>query len=151
MSNNGAKPQFKSFLGTGWSFPPAFGPNGIVLAVDEEDIQQSLKILFTTHPGERFFHPKYGVDLRALLFEPLTTTMTTLVQDNIRTAVLLYEPRIRILSLKLDTSTQFEGFLAIDLAYEIRATNSRYNLVYPFSVSDANEVRTYFGSGRGVS
>ena len=33
------------------------------------------------------------------------------------------------------------GTLVISLAYEVRATNSRFNLVFPFYESDASEVR----------
>ena len=38
----------KSFLGTGWSFPPTFLKESanIALVSDEEDIKQSLKIYF---------------------------------------------------------------------------------------------------------
>ena len=51
-----------------------------------------------------------------------------------------------VLSLDLDTSLQNEGRVVLTLAYRIRATNSRFNLVYPFVLSDASEVRTLYGS-----
>ena len=42
------------FLGRGWSFPPRFTPGGAAVAMvsDEEDIQQSLGLLFATRRGE---------------------------------------------------------------------------------------------------
>ena len=44
----------KSFLGTGWGFPPQFSPHNksIILVTEDQDIQQSLRILFSTSPGE---------------------------------------------------------------------------------------------------
>ena len=52
----------KSFLGTGWSFPPEFNPYGSVKKVsDEEDIRESLVILLSTSPGERIMQPTYAV------------------------------------------------------------------------------------------
>ena len=134
-----------SFLGTGWSFPPEFVQGSqtgeVLMTSDEDDIRASLKILLGTVPGERFFNPKYGLDLHETLFEPMSTTMTTLLKERVHHAILIYEPRINLLVLDLDTSAQYEGRVSIIIDYEIRATNSRYNLVYPFYMTDGSEVR----------
>lgn len=130
-----------SFLGTGWSFPPSFNAGGVVMTADEADIQASLQILFGTTPGERFLVPKYGLDMHELMFEPMSTTMRTLLTDRVRTAILIYEPRIKLLNLQIDNPDPGEGTLQILLEYEVRATNSRFNLVFPFYRTDSNEVR----------
>ena len=46
----------KSFLGRGWSFPPDFQNDKRTTRMSEyeEDIRQSLIILFSTRVGERF-------------------------------------------------------------------------------------------------
>ena len=108
---------------------------------DEVDINASLQILLGTTVGERFLQPKYGLNLRGLIFEPMSTTMLTALKDEAKLAILIYEPRINLLSIDLDTSTQLEGRISLVIEYEIRATNSRYNLVFPFYTSDSNEVR----------
>ena len=144
MDQNASNQAFTSFLGTGWSFPPEFSleTGEVLMTSDEEDIQASLKILLGTAFGERFLNPRYGLDMHELLFEPMSTTATAFLKDQINTAILIDEPRIDLLSLEIDTSAQFEGRVAIILEYEIRTTNSRFNLVYPFSTSDASEVRS---------
>ena len=135
---------YTSFLGTGWSFPPEFSMTSgeVLMTSDEEDIHASLKILFGTALGERFLNPKYGLDMHDMLFEPMSTTMKTLFKDRIRTSILIYEPRISLLSLDIDTSAQYEGRITLRLEYEVRSTNSRYNLVYPFNITDGNEIRS---------
>jgi phage baseplate assembly protein W len=137
-----------SFLGTGWSFPPEFAPgaDGVLMTSGEEDIVASLHILFGTGAGERFLRPRYGLDMHEMLFEPMSTTLKTYLEDRIRTDILIYEPRINPLSLVLDTSAQAEGRVTLILEYEVRATNSRFNLVYPFYATDSSEVRTAFGN-----
>lgn len=137
-----------SFLGTGWSFPPEFAPNeqGVLMVADEEDIHSSLLVLFGTVAGERFLRPRYGLDMHELLFEPMSTTTRTYVEDRVRTSILVYEPRIDLLSLRLDTSGQYEGRVVLIVEYAVRATNSRFNLVYPFYNGDSNEVRGPFGN-----
>jgi phage baseplate assembly protein W len=135
-----------SFLGTGWSFPPEFarGPSGVLLHSGEEDVRASLLILFGTALGERFLRPRYGLDMHEILFEPMSTTLKTYLEDRVRTTILIYEPRIDLLSLELDTSAQLEGRVSLLVDYLVRATNSRFNLVYPFYVAGGSEVRTDF-------
>lgn len=143
MNHASPDPGHTSFLGRGWSFPPEFFPESgeVAMTADEEDIRASLVILLGTALGERFLTPKYGLNTRELLFEPMSTTMTTYLKDRIKTGILVYEPRITLASVELDTSGQHEGRVAIIVDYQVRATNSRYNLVYPFYTTDANEVR----------
>lgn len=131
------------FLGTGWGFPPEFPTalGGPRMALGAEDVRESLEILFGTALGERFLRPRYGLDLREALFEPVTTTMRTLLEDRARTTILVYEPRVVLRALTLDVSGLPEGRLALSVDYEIRGTNSRYNLVYPFYATDASELR----------
>ncbi|MBD2563976.1 MULTISPECIES: GPW/gp25 family protein [Nostoc] len=146
MEKNESDITYTSFLGTGWSFPPEFLlESGVVLMKsDEEDIEDSLKILLGTAVGERFLNPKYGVDMQEILFDAISTTTKTFLEDRVKTAILIYEPRINLLSLELDTSSQYEGKINIIISYQIRASNSRFNLVYPFYTTDANEVRANF-------
>lgn len=131
----------QNFLGTGWSFPPTFAAGGVRMSADEADIEASLRILFGTRPGERFLRPTYGLDMAALLFEPLTTTQQKLVADRIEVAILVHEARIRVLDLVVDDSEAREGKLTIRLDYCVRTTNSRFNLVFPYYLNDASELR----------
>ena len=146
MNPNDPSIGFTSFLGTGWSFPPEFARTGVVMVSEVADIEGSLRILFGTGMGERFLRPRYGLDLHEILFEPMSTTLKTYLEDRIKTTILIYEPRINPLRLFLDTTGQPEGRVTLILDYEVRATNSRYNLVYPFYATDSNEVRTAFGN-----
>jgi phage baseplate assembly protein W len=136
-----------NFLGRGFGFPPSFVGGQVQMVDDEADIQQSLVILFGTLPGERLLQPQYGLDLTPLLFEPLSTTLRTLLKDRINTTVLVHEPRIKVLDLDIDDSQALEGLLQIRLGYSVRSTNSRFNLVLPFYLGDANELRQHVAPG----
>jgi endonuclease YncB( thermonuclease family) len=61
----------KSFLGTGWSFPPTFHLElkGVQMVSDEEDIKQSIEIFLGTKLGERVMRPEYGNPLYNHVFE----------------------------------------------------------------------------------
>ena len=133
----------KSFLGTGWGFPPTF--NRITLQVDmlsdEADIQSSLEILLSTRQGERVMLHKYGCNLDEMVFEPMTTTFKTYIKDMIQTAILYYEPRIDVKKITLDDSRDAEGVILVIIEYVVRSTNSRYNFVYPFYKNEGTQVK----------
>jgi len=136
-------PVDKSFLGTGWSFPPEFdGTSKNVQTVSaEDDIQQSLFILFSTTPGERVMQPSYGCDLRSMVFENITESTVTAIRDMIEKAVLFFEPRIDLNFVDLDTGQIEEGILNILVDYTVRATNTRSNIVYPFYVQEGTNIQ----------
>jgi len=131
-----------SFLGTGWSFPPRFDRNAgrVAMVEDEQDIEESLRILFGTQRGERLFQPQYGLDMHDVLFDPMSTTLRTLLEERVKIDILVYEPRIEPLAVRVASPDAASGELHIELEYRVRATNSRYNLVFPFYSSDSNEV-----------
>lgn len=142
MANSpSTRPQTALFLGRGWSFPPRFEAGAVRMVEDEEDIAQSLRILFGTHAGERALQPRYGLALGEQVFEPLSTTMRSLLLERIRTAILVHEPRIQLLDLLVDDQRAVEGVLQIRLDYAERSTNTRFNLVLPYYLGDANELR----------
>lgn len=131
-----------SFLGTGWAFPVGFSSTtgGVKMSEREEDIRQSLMILFSTVPGERTLRPDYGCNLRRMLFETLTETVKAKIQDEIRRAVLLFEPRIDLLNMELDASHETEGKILIHLEYMVRSINARSNMVYPFYFIEGSDI-----------
>ena len=133
----------KSFLGTGWGFPPAFPykDSAVGMLSDEADIESSLEILLTTQPGERVMRPDYGCNLDELLFEPLTTTFKTYIKDLISTAILYYEPRIEVNSIELDDTGELEGRILITIDYTVSATNTRFNFVFPFYKNEATDLK----------
>jgi len=122
----------KAFLGTGWTFPPQAGTTGELATVAyEEDIRQAIRIILGTTPGERVMRPDFGAGLNALVFEPINTTTMTLARHRVEEALITWEPRIDNLAVKVSEEAQL-GRLMIDIRYRVRATNTFYNLVYPF-------------------
>ncbi len=123
----------KSYLGTGWAFPPRFVKgSGVIMVSDEEDIRESLQILFSTSPGERIFRFNYGCNIRQWVFEEMSLSTKTLIIECIKEAILYFEPRVEVEKIVLEIKDVLNGILWINLDYKIRQTNSRSNMVYPF-------------------
>lgn len=122
------------FLGKGWGFPPQFNPKGksAMMVADEPDINESLTILLSTNPGERVMHPKFGCGLKTMVFREINLASVSQIKELIKRAVLFFEPRIVLETIKIDEDNALEGRLLIELVYTVITTNSRSNLVYPF-------------------
>lgn len=133
----------KSFIGTGWSFPPKFfksESSGVKMVSGEVDINESLKILLSTTLGERNMHPYFGCDLALYMFEEMSQQLITSVKTNVTKSIQLYEPRINLDLINVTSSENEEGLLIIEVHYTIRSTNTRNNFVFPFYINEATEL-----------
>jgi uncharacterized protein len=133
---------FNSFLGRGWSFPPAFDNNSgtVEMVTNETDINESLNILLSTTLGERVMQPDYGCNLEEYLFDPLNASLIGYLKDRVQNSILFYEPRITVTSIDVTADGSFdllEGKFTITIEYTISQTNSRFNYVYDFYVNEA--------------
>jgi Bacteriophage baseplate protein W len=127
------------FLGTGWKFPPEFSREsaGAEMVSAVEDVRESLWILLSTAPGERVMVPEFGCALWRLVFEHLDPTSITEIQELVRRAIVNWEPRVTVDSVTAEADPSVAGLVRIHVAYTIRRTNTRSNLVYPFSIREA--------------
>lgn len=132
----------KSYLGVGWAFPPRFVKGGGAVMVSlEEDIKESLQILLQTTPEERIFRFDYGCNIHQWVYEELNLSTQTLITDSIRQAIVEYESRIELINVELNVADIADGVLQISIDYEVRQTNSRSNMVYPFYFKEGTNLR----------
>ncbi len=131
----------KTFLGTGWGFPPIFnkGSRNIKMSSGVEDIMESMEIILRTSVGERFHHPGFGSDLNSLLFEPLDTAASKSIKDLISDAIIYHEPRVVLNDVGMEAD-QKNGSLDISIDFTVVATNTRHNVVYPFYVDEGTNI-----------
>lgn len=129
------------FLGKGWSFPIRFKKlfNSIELSTGNIDIKESLRLLLSTVPGERFMHPKYGCDLKRMSFENLDVALKTLIEESILNSIILFEPRITVEDIDFEEAPK-EGVVFIHIVYIINTTNVRTNMVFPYYLREGTDL-----------
>lgn len=134
--------EVNSFLGTGWSFPPSFSKidNSVEMVSDVNDIEESIKIILSTTPGERLMQPEFGCDLKRLAFEKIDSTLSATLDHLIYHALLNFEPRIIFLSTEVLDQNDFNGLLNIKINFKVIITNSRHNIVFPFYLIEGTNV-----------
>lgn len=128
-----------TFLGNGWGFPPRFSRNGaeVEMVARETDIEQSLKILLSTSLNERSMSLDFGSDMGRFMFEEIDQGLVNSLYSLVKDAIYYHEPRITLDHVDVNTDEKEAGLLLVSVKYTIKATNSRYNLVWPFYVNEA--------------
>tara|TARA_S200000501_G_scaffold274838_1_gene258528 strand:+ start:2414 stop:2815 length:402 start_codon:yes stop_codon:yes gene_type:complete len=84
----------RAFKDISLSFSPHPVTKDLPVLVNERAIARSVRNLVETIPNERFFDPLLGTDIRDSLFEGLTPLTVTVIEDQIRTTIYNYEPRV---------------------------------------------------------
>jgi uncharacterized protein len=127
-------------IGSGLSFPLAADQRGVLaLAHGVEDIEQAIRLILGTAPGERPMRPEFGCDVHDLVFDTIDAEMVGRVETAVHRALARWEPRIEVTGLDFDLAEVDQGKLLITIAYRVLATSRLYNLVYPFYVIPAEE------------
>lgn len=122
----------RSFLGRGVAFPVGTDETGAIeFATGETDIEQSIRIILGTARGERVMRPDFGCGVHERVFASMDATTLTLVEEEIRDALVEFEPRIEVQSVTARDGDQ-PGKLLVEIDYRVRSTNTEGNLVYPF-------------------
>lgn len=132
----------KEFLGRGWRFPVELDGDRLRYEQEEAKIEQSILIILGTALGERVMRPDFGSRLRELVFAPLTSSTRALAAHHVIEALTKWEPRVDVLSVRAEPRGALDGVLDIDIDYRVRATNSEFNLVYPFYLREGNREAT---------
>lgn len=123
----------ENFLGRGLAFPVTTDESGaITYAIGETDIEQSIRIILGTAPGERVMRPQFGCGIHDRVFASVDTTTRSLIEDDVRDALLEWEPRIELQSVSVNDAPDERGKLLIEIDYLVASTNTERNLVYPF-------------------
>lgn len=127
------------FLGHGWRFPLGFersedSINRLSISSYETLIEESIFIILRTSKGERVMRPKFGSELRKLVFEQNNSATAGLAIYMVQEAINTWEPRVELLSVdaKAETNPEMDSLLVISVSYRVLATNNQRNLVYPF-------------------
>ena len=123
----------REFLGQGFAYPLQTSPRGgIALAAGVQDIEQSIRIILETAPGERVMRPEFGCRIHELVFAPRNAATEGLLIYYIEEALGRWEPRIEIEQIEVLPVVGRDSALEVTIHYRIKATHDERSIVYPF-------------------
>jgi phage baseplate assembly protein W len=123
----------KDFLGTGWAFPVGVDARGrVALARQEQDIEQAIRMIVLTPKGQRIMRPEFGCHIHDLVFAPNDAATAGLAARYVEEALGMWEPRVWVHEVSATRDVIDPTQLLIEVLYEVKATNDRRSLVFPF-------------------
>ena len=112
------KRQSQVFKDISLSFKPHPITKDMPILKNERAIARSVRNLVETIPTEKFFNSLLGTDIRGSLFELYTNTTRTVINDQIRTTIENFEPRVDNLQVQVDPrpdQNEFEVNIVFDI------------------------------------
>jgi len=138
------------FVGAGWAFPLRTDATGsIALVTREREIEEAIRLVLGTSPGERPMRPEFGSRIGDHVFGPANASTAGQLAYEVRAALERWEPRIDLDDVEIGFEAADEGVLFIDVHYRIRGTNDPRNLVFPFYVIPDREETAELTAGSG--
>lgn len=130
---------YPGFLGSGWSFPPTFDRQraSVDIVSGDDDIREALWIILATRIGERIMLPTFGSNLSLEVFAGLSATVANEIANMVKNAIIEWEPRVTVIDVSVTQTDVAAGYVSISVDYQVRQTNSRSNLVFPYYILEA--------------
>ena len=123
----------REFLGQGISYPLQFNQKGeLALAKGVTDIEQAIRIILGTMPGERIMRPEFGSRIHELVYAPNNAATRSLAAYYVQEALDRWEPRIDVLEVNIIPEAEQLGVLQIEIRYQIKDTYDERSIIYPF-------------------
>ncbi|ANB72007.1 phage baseplate protein [Paraburkholderia phytofirmans OLGA172] len=125
-------------FGRGWAFPVAFTlADGVVMAEGAQDVNQSLRILFSTEPGERVMRENYGCALYDVMFENIDGNLIAEIETRIIDGMLRYEPRAHLTAVRVYQPDAALNQLQVEVTYCLRGSDIEQKIAGLLDVGDA--------------
>jgi len=123
----------REFIGQGLTFPLQIDQQGgLALARGVNEIEQAIKIILGTIPGERVMRPEFGCRIHELLFAPNNASTRRLAAFYIEEALKQWEPRIEPTEIEAIQDPSRDGTLLIEIKFKVKDTHDQRSIVYPF-------------------
>ena len=120
------------YIGAGFAFPLRINVQGsLQLSADTPNLEESIRIILGTRPGERVYRPNFGCRLSELVFEPLNPRTLMMVRLCVEEALELWEPRIVVHDI-LTIPNPLNGRVDIEIQYQPKDSYDSRSMVFPF-------------------
>jgi phage baseplate assembly protein W len=121
------------FIGAGWAFPLRVNSRGgIALVRRERELEEAMRLILATYPGERPMRPDFGSRVRDWVFRGTDNDSLGALKIEVINSISRWEPRVKITDVIITRDSADASLLRINIQYQPLDTNDRRNLVFPF-------------------
>lgn len=119
-------------IGYGLAFPALPQQGRLPRASGLERVQQALRLILETEPGERLMRPDFGCGLRRFLQQPNSGATRAQIETAVREAITRWEARVALIDVAVEPDANVASALWIVVDYRLQLDGRRDSLVFPF-------------------
>lgn len=108
------------------------GLGAFAVARGTDKLEQGMRLILLTYPGERVMRPDFGSRLRDYLFEAATPATTIRLGDEVQQAINACEPRVRVHQVEVVPDPSIDGLLHLLIRYRLSGTGEVRETVIDF-------------------
>lgn len=121
------------FIGRGWPYPlDVNASGGVAMAGGTRKLEQAMRLVLSTYPGERPYRPEFGCRLKDYVFDGATVDVLARISEEVRASLMRWEPRATVNNVEVYPDPVNQALVYIDIDYTPKGENDPRNLVYPF-------------------
>lgn len=130
----------EDFIGHGWRHPLGTDASGnIALSSEDRQLEQAMRLILATAPGERPMRPEFGCAIHNYVFDPADATTAGRLAVEVKRSLAFWEPRVEVKSVDVQVDALSRNTLYINIVYERKGSYDPRSLVFPFYVIPEEE------------
>ena len=94
----------------------------------EQSVQQAIRVILSTRPGEQLMRPRFGAGLDRFVNEPNSVETQRRIRDAVTESLAAWEPRITVERIDIDSVPGRPGQLRVEIAYALVRTGEARRL-----------------------
>ena len=107
------------FIGAGWAFPlRTDSTGGIALVSKGREIEESIRLILGTAPGERPMRPEFGCRIHDEVFSGINAGTAGRIVQEVRDALVRWEPRIDLDSVEVTVDAKDPALLYVEITHD---------------------------------
>ena len=112
----------------GWPLLPLPQDGGLQYPTLEASVNQSIRIILLTQPGEQLMRPTFGAGLQRFLHEPGTLVTRRRIKDAIAESLDLWEPRILVDRIDVWENEERPDAVRAEIVYRLKRTGQALSM-----------------------
>jgi uncharacterized protein len=120
---------------TGWPLLPRPDQHGrLGFPSLEDSVQQMIKVILRTSPGELLMHPEFGAGLERMLHEPNTIETRRRIRDRVAESIARFEQRASLERIDVAEIPGAPAEVRVEIVYRVKRTGAAQQLGFTIAL-----------------
>ena len=120
------------FTGFGFAYPLGVdAQGGMRMVTGVQNVERSIRLIMGTAFGERPMRPEFGCAIHDMVFEPISISLATRMEQAVMQSLRRWETRADILGVQVTFDDEIATVMIL-VTYQLKGSYDPRNLLVPF-------------------